>query len=214
MRLAALDGLARVVRIGSFSKTLSASIRCGYIAARPDWIEGLIDLQVATQFGGASPVATGIVLSALERWRLSQACRRSARTGWRGSARLWRPGSGELGHQPWVQPRGGFYLWCRLPDGLDAAMVARHALAENVVLAPGNVFSPSQSASDLMRFNVAQMEPQSLAVLERALNAAGHQASQSVFKRMDTGSREAQKIKRLSILTIKLDRKNDHRGNP
>ena len=41
-RLAALDGLARVIRIGSFSKTLSASIRCGYIAARPDWIEGLI----------------------------------------------------------------------------------------------------------------------------------------------------------------------------
>ena len=34
-RLAALDGLARVIRIGSFSKTLSASIRCGYIAARP-----------------------------------------------------------------------------------------------------------------------------------------------------------------------------------
>ena len=39
-RLAVLDGLDRVIRIGSFSKTLSASVRCGYIAARPDWIEG------------------------------------------------------------------------------------------------------------------------------------------------------------------------------
>lgn len=35
-RLAALDGLSRVIRIGSFSKTLSASVRCGFIAARPD----------------------------------------------------------------------------------------------------------------------------------------------------------------------------------
>jgi DNA-binding transcriptional MocR family regulator len=64
-RLAILDGLNRVIRIGSFSKTLSASVRCGYIAARPDWIEGLIDLQVATSFGGPSPVATELIASAL-----------------------------------------------------------------------------------------------------------------------------------------------------
>ncbi|KAK0358211.1 hypothetical protein LTR94_036368, partial [Friedmanniomyces endolithicus] len=60
-RLAVLDGLDRVIRIGSFSKTLSASVRCGYIAARADWIEGLIDLQVATSFGGPSPVATELI---------------------------------------------------------------------------------------------------------------------------------------------------------
>ena len=37
-----------------------------------------------------------------------------------------------------------------------SADVARAALAENVVLAPGNVFSVSQTASAFMRFNVAQ----------------------------------------------------------
>ena len=54
-----------MIRIGSFSKTLSASVRCGYIAARPDWIEGLVDLQVATSFGGPSPVAAELVASVL-----------------------------------------------------------------------------------------------------------------------------------------------------
>ena len=69
-------------------------------------------------------------------------------------------------------PRGGFFLWCRLPDGLDAAAVARAALAENVVLAPGNVFSLSQTASDFMRFNVAHMsDPRMWDVLRRALKA-------------------------------------------
>ena len=38
-RLAALDGLSRVIHVGSFSKTLSAASRCGYIAACHDWIE-------------------------------------------------------------------------------------------------------------------------------------------------------------------------------
>lgn len=64
-RLSILDGLNRVIRIGSFSKTLSASVRCGYIAARADWIEGIVDLQVATSFGGPSPVATELIASVL-----------------------------------------------------------------------------------------------------------------------------------------------------
>ena len=68
-------------------------------------------------------------------------------------------------------PRGGFYLWCRLPDGLDSAELARAARCEeNVVLAPGNVFSVSQSAAAFMRFNVAQCgDPQVMSILERAL---------------------------------------------
>jgi DNA-binding transcriptional MocR family regulator len=51
-RLAAFDGLDRVIQIGSFSKTLSAASRCGFVAARPEWIEGLTDLKIATTFGG------------------------------------------------------------------------------------------------------------------------------------------------------------------
>lgn len=68
-------------------------------------------------------------------------------------------------------PRGGFHLWCRLPDRLDAADLARAALRHKLVLAPGNVFSVSRSASEFMRFNVAQMmaDPRSFVLLSRAL---------------------------------------------
>jgi DNA-binding transcriptional MocR family regulator len=67
-------------------------------------------------------------------------------------------------------PRGGFYLWCRLPDRRDAAEVARAALRERVVLAPGDVFSPSRSACEFIRFNVAQMlDPRVFDVLSRIL---------------------------------------------
>ena len=164
-RLAALDGLSRVIRIGSFSKTLSASIRCGYIAARTDWIEGLLDLQVATNFGGPSPIAAELVASALNggsyRKHLETLRRRLSKTRRKVALKL-----SALGVVPWLMPRGGFYLWCRLPDGRDAAEIARQALGQNVVLAPGNVFSHSQAASDYMRFNVAQMaEPEVFGVL-------------------------------------------------
>lgn len=52
-RLAAFDGLDRVVHIGSFSKTLSASARCGFHRrqAALDRRAGT-DLKIATSFGG------------------------------------------------------------------------------------------------------------------------------------------------------------------
>lgn len=168
-RLAMLDGLSRVIRIGSFSKTLSASIRCGYIAARADWIEELIDLQVATNFSGASPAATELIFTALSdggyRKHLEALRRRLARVRRDTAMKLEA-----LGVLPWLMPNGGFYLWCSLPGGCDATAVSRAALRENVVLAPGDVFSVSQTASGFMRFNVAQMnEPRVFAVLKRAL---------------------------------------------
>ena len=50
-RLAALDGLSRVIHVGSFSKTLSAASRCGYRCA-PRLDRSTTDLKLATSFGG------------------------------------------------------------------------------------------------------------------------------------------------------------------
>jgi DNA-binding transcriptional MocR family regulator len=153
-RLAAFDGLERVVHIGSFSKTLSASARCGFIAARAQWIESLIDLKIATCFGGGRLNAE-LVLAVLSdggyRKHLDEVRTRLAGAMAHVAARLKA-----LGIVPWLEPAAGMFLWCRLPDGIDAAAVARAALAENIVLAPGNVFSLSQSATSFMRFNVSQ----------------------------------------------------------
>ena len=167
-RLATFDGLDRVVQVGSFSKTLSASARCGYIAARPDWIDALADLRIATAFSG-SGLGQALVLSMLGdgayRRHTETLRQRLAQSMHEAAALL-----GRLGIEPWLLPRGGMFLWCRLPAGVDAATMARQALAKGLVLAPGNVFSLAQSAGNMMRFNVSQMsDPRLPAMLERAL---------------------------------------------
>lgn len=167
-RLAMYDGLERVVHIGSFSKTLSASVRTGYIAARPDWIEGLIDLKIATSFGGSrfnaelvySVLRDGSYRKHMEGLRL-----RLSRTMLDVSKRLK-----DIGIVPWLEPQAGMFLWCSLPEGIDAAELARDALAEKVVLAPGNAFSLSLSANGFLRFNVAQSsEPRVFDVLRMGI---------------------------------------------
>lgn len=170
-RLAAFDGLSRVIHISSFSKTISASLRCGYIAARSNWIESLSDLKLATSFGGGR-LAAEIILAALTdsgyrrhleslRLRLTEARTKTA-------AKL-----NTLGITPWLTPQAGMFLWCQLPKGTDAAAVARFCLKEDVVLAPGNAFSQSLSASNFLRFNAAQSSDDRIfEVLARALHSS------------------------------------------
>lgn len=158
-RLATLDGLSRVIKIGSFSKAISASLRCGFIAARADWVEQLIDLQLATNFGGPSPLISEAFVQILSaggfRKYLSELGMRLDNARDRAI-----DGLAALNVHPWVVPRGGYYLWCALPDGVEATRIAQEALERKMVLAPGNVFSHTQTAGQFMRFNIAHMQDQ------------------------------------------------------
>ncbi|ASP94395.1 PLP-dependent aminotransferase family protein [Sinorhizobium meliloti] len=169
-RLAAFDGLERVVHIGSFSKTLSAAVRCGFIVAPRDWVEALTDLKIATCFGAAG-FSSELVLTLLKngsyRKHMETVRQRLAGAMAETAQRLAR-----IGITPWIEPHAGMFLWCRLPDGIDAARLARQALARGIVLAPGNVFSHAQTASGFLRFNVAQSEDERLFRELAALTAA------------------------------------------
>jgi hypothetical protein len=101
-RLAALDGLDRVVRIGSFSKTLSASFRCGYIAARPDWIEKLTDIRIATGFA-SNRLSEELVLAVLGSGgyrKHMEALRARLAGAMAGTILRLRA----LGIEPWIEP--------------------------------------------------------------------------------------------------------------
>jgi len=186
VRLAALGGLDRVIQIGSFSKTLSASVRCGYIAAHRDLAEELVDLQIATGFGGPSRMATELIVHVLSgggyRRHMDEVQRRLARARRDTAERLQA-----LGITPWLMPRGGFYLWCRLPDGIDSAQLAQAALHRPLVLAPGNVFSVTQTAGAFMRFNVAHTNtPQVLQALGQAMADCADQSGVSAINSSST----------------------------
>ena len=170
-RLAAFDGLDRVIHIGSFSKTLSAAVRCGFIATRCEWIEELIDLKLATSFGGGS-FSSAVVFHLLKdgtyRKHISSLRTRLAHAMGNVITKLK-----QTGLTPWIEPNAGMFVWCQLPAGLDAGDVARLALVEGIVLAPGNAFSLTQSASGFLRFNVAQsVQPEVFPILAKAMETA------------------------------------------
>jgi len=169
--LASFDGLNRVIHVGSFSKVLTASARCGYIAARQDWSEQIVDLKLATTLS-SSGLGAELVYSILRQgsYRHHVESMRSRLADSMGNTlhRLEK-----LGITPWMKPQGGMFLWVQLPDGLDSGKVSQAALHDGVVFAPGNVFSLSQTASTFLRVNVAQCQsPKIFEVLGRAMERA------------------------------------------
>ena len=112
-RLAALDQLERVLYIGTFSKTLAASFRCGYLAAAPRLASELNELKVVTTVSTSAHderlifqlIEHGHYLKHLRRLRLraSKATAESVEALERLGFTIRRP----IG--------GGFYLWIDLP---------------------------------------------------------------------------------------------------
>ena len=167
-RLAALDGLSRVIHIGSFSKTLSGSVRTGYIATQSEWIEDLADIKIATCFGGNN-LSAEILYAALTdgnyRKYLEELKIRLAKAMDATVKQLEK-----LGIKTWVQPSAGIFLWCELAEHFDSARIAQNCLEHGVILAPGNAFSQSQNFKNFIRFNVAQsLEPKVFEVLSHAI---------------------------------------------
>ncbi len=170
-RLAALDGLRRVVQVGSATKAVGAAMRCGYIAARQDWIPQLVDLKLATTMGNSATGAAILhcVLTESGYRRHLDGLRRKLADAIGGGVQNLR----RHGLVPWIEPRAGIYLWARLPDGVGAADVARYALTRKVMFAPGPAFSASDEARGYLRFNVARCsDPRVYGVLDEAIAAA------------------------------------------
>lgn len=170
-RFSALDGLKHSIYIGSFSKTLSASVRCGYIVAKAEWIDHLVDLKVATSFSH-SHFSAQILYKALTdggyRKHMEQLKIKLSE-----SMRITIEMLEKLEIKPWVIPKAGIFLWCELPADVDIKKMADDCNENGVILALGNSFSQSDRFQQFLRFNVAQcMHPDIFAILEKAMNNA------------------------------------------
>jgi DNA-binding transcriptional MocR family regulator len=161
-RVAALGGLERVLHLGSFSKTISAGLRVGFVAGPAETIRHLADLKLATTFGN-NQVSAQAVHRLLEdgSYRKQVA---AVRERLRRATPPLRRKLEALGLRAWTDNAEGMFLWMELPDGAgDAAHLAAQAIERGIVLAPGSVFSPSGLWARFLRFNIAQSGPGSAA---------------------------------------------------
>lgn len=156
-RLATLDQLDRVIYVGTFSKTLSASLRTGYIAASPALIRSLTDVKMLTVVNSSGYVERlihDLMADGHYRHHLSRLRDRVARASSRAMADL-----AAIGLNGFSAPAGGYYLWCPLPPGCDDVKLARLAAERGIFLAPSSIFTLDRASHmPALRVNVAYAE--------------------------------------------------------
>lgn len=169
VRLAALDGLSHVIYLGTFSKTLSASLRIGYLATQAPLAQALVNMKMLTvvnSSGYLERMVADLILSGQYRHHLRRLRERIARSSLKAVSSLER-----LGLRPFAPPGGGYYLWCPLPEGVDDVALARAGSRAGIFIAPGSVFFPDKArVTPGLRVNVAYADdPRFLAFLREAL---------------------------------------------
>jgi DNA-binding transcriptional MocR family regulator len=161
LRLATLDQLERVIYVRSFSKTLSGSLRVGFIAASRPRIDNFANVKVLSAIS-TSQFAEKLVYRLLADGHHARYLRRvrSRIAEARASAlRLLT----DAGMEVFGEPRGGNFLWARFPAIDDAKRLAQQARHQGVILGVGDVFRPNLEPSPWMRFNVTLCDDPRLA---------------------------------------------------
>jgi DNA-binding transcriptional MocR family regulator len=167
-RLATLDQLNRVIYVRSFSKTLSGSLRVGFVASTQSVVDALADIKMLTCITTSQFTERLLYLMLVDGHYRKHLSRLRERLG---EARISVVRAFErVGLEMFAEPTDGMFVWARLPNIADSFTLAESAHSEGIVLAPGVVFRPHLERSPWMRFNVATCDdPRIMRWLERQL---------------------------------------------
>lgn len=191
IRYASLTGLVRGIYLGSLSKTISADLRVGYIAASPSQIASLTDLKLITGSSTSQSVERLVyqVLTGGSYRRHVEQLRKKLQE----AMQTVIPQFKKRQFMPWHQPDGGYMLWLKMPRDVSASALAALLERQHIILAPGGHFSLQADADSFMRVNVTQcLNPKLWTALDTALSmiAVTQQPKQKLqLPRTDVGSR-------------------------
>jgi 2-aminoadipate transaminase len=153
------DSADGVVYLGSFSKTFAPGLRVGWALA-PHGIRDKLVLAAESAVLCHSSLAQLMVREYLasQPWRqqVKLFCELYAE---RRDAMLGALEASMPAGCRWTRPGGGFYVWLRLPDGLDSKAMLPRAISGRVAYVPGTGFYADGSGGQYMRLSYCYPEP-------------------------------------------------------
>tara|TARA_R110001599_G_scaffold241291_2_gene440883 strand:- start:80 stop:1474 length:1395 start_codon:yes stop_codon:yes gene_type:complete len=166
-RLAALDGFNRVLYLGSFSKSLSSSLRVGFIAAPSSLVQRLVDIKMLTSISAsrfAEQVVTTMLLNGSYR-KLTERLRTKLSSEMALALALLKKAQWEI----YTEPAGGMFVWAKPPARMTPEALTALADQWEVTLSPGHLFFADHQATPWLRLNVAYLlNPRAKGFIEAA----------------------------------------------
>lgn len=153
------DTTDSVVYLGSFSKTIAPGLRVGWALAPPGIRDKLV-LAAESAVLCHSSLAQLMVREylATQPWQeqIKLFCELYAE---RRDTMLAALESSMPPGCRWTRPAGGFYVWLKLPDGLDSKAMLPSAISARVAYVPGTGFYADGAGREYMRLSYCYPEP-------------------------------------------------------
>ncbi|RON16658.1 aminotransferase-like domain-containing protein [Pseudomonas frederiksbergensis] len=151
-RLAALGIDDNVIYVGSYSKTLSSSLRVGFVVASADVISRLAEVKMISSMGASrfSESVLACLLASGAYRKLVQRQRQRLSTGREAALQVLEDAEWEV----FGKPAGGLFIWARSRKS-DYAQVRAQVRRFGIVLSCPTAFSPTGQTHDWQRINVA-----------------------------------------------------------
>jgi 2-aminoadipate transaminase len=159
-----------VVRLGSFAKSLAPGVRLGWLTAGPTIAGRLIGSGLLDSGGGVNHL-TSLMVTAFctsgqfdRQIALLQASYRTRRDALLAGLAAHLPAS-----CTWATPSGGFFVWMRLPDGVDTTSLLPRAEAAGISYIPGVRFHTDSGGANTLRLAFSLYDPDELTEAARRL---------------------------------------------
>ena len=170
------DAEHRVIYLSSFSKTLAPGFRVAWMAAPAPLAA---HVEIAKQ-------AADLCTAALPQHMVYEACRRGLLDRQVPRLRRHYQHKRDVMEQAlrqafgstltWPAPRGGFFLWASLPEGMDADRMLAVAVRHGVIYVAGGAFFVDGTGKHLMRLSFATPPPDGIVEGVNRLAAAVQEA--------------------------------------
>ncbi|WDH98349.1 PLP-dependent aminotransferase family protein [Paenibacillus urinalis] len=151
--LKALDPGGYVLHMGTLSKTVSPGLRIGWVTGPLPVIKRLADLKMQTDYGASSLAQDAAELWLREGYHDVHLHRTRLALQHRRDYVLELLQRHFAGLAEWNVPQGGFYMWIRLSSGIRSDKLFRRALAERILINPGNIYDRMEQ--DYIRLSYA-----------------------------------------------------------
>ncbi|MFQ3663622.1 MAG: PLP-dependent aminotransferase family protein [Chloroflexaceae bacterium] len=170
-----------IIRLGTFSKLLAPGLRLGWMLAAPDLVRRCCGSGMLDSGGGVNHFTATIVATLLEQGRLEAHVAR-LREGLR--ARRDALLAALALHLPtgctWNPVLGGYFVWVRLPPGLDTLAMLPLAETAGVAYVPGRRFFADSGGHNYLRLAFSLLGPAELEEGARRLGAVARRALKGV----------------------------------
>jgi 2-aminoadipate transaminase len=152
MKATAEPGLP-ICYTGSFSKIFGPGMRLGWLLAPPEVVR---NCELAKQGADAcSSTFTQVLADAFLRRGLLPAYLDRIRAAYaRRAKRMLESLEASMPEGVrWTRPRGGFYIWLELPEGMDASVLLEKSVRKGAVFVVGKAFDPMGVRNNCLRLS-------------------------------------------------------------